>query len=715
VQEATTWYAIPAGGVQGDIAVVPKAVVVDYATFARTILPQLRRAFGNSTAINNPGLSELPAATVEAHVQVDHGAYPADPARAATWSGAMKRILERRAPGDVIVADNTFEPLSEASSDATNAKTLFLLLGIPGAIVAAALGLAAASALAESQRREDALLRLRGATDTQLVRLAVGNGIVASGAGIVVGLVVAGIGTSAVIGHPVWRDIGTVDLIVAVLLSVAAGAITTAARLVPLVRGRRSTLTVERRALSTPWTPRWRQGRYDVVALGVGLSILAINVAAGGLKPLPVEGAAVALSFYALLAPMALWVAVALLAIRALLVLLDRWSRPVRPRPLTTWRATALRWLGRRPARPAVALLLGILAVSFGAEVVSFVATYRTAKHNDTRAAFGSDLRLTPTTDPVPPLPALGSDVTAITPVRFVPARAGSDRKTILAVDAATYAATATSSPQITSGRGLDALASTRSAVIVSDEVARDYAVSPGDTLPITIFPDDKDLSTQINLHVVGVARAFPPSDPFAEMVMSVRDIPIPRPAPDFYLAHTQHGRTPDSVARDLRARRDLGGFSVSTISELARKQQRTLTALNLGGLGRIEAIASGLIASVGIGVLGAFTILERQRELALLRSLGASNRQLRTAPLLEGALATVGSLVIGIPLGLFLNVLAVRVLGLFFTLPPPLLTVPVVELAALAGSVLILSAVALGLALRRVGRVEVALLLREP
>jgi putative ABC transport system permease protein len=250
--------------------------------------------------------------------------------------------------------------------------------------------------------------------------------------------------------------------------------------------------------------------------------------------------------------------------------------------------------------------------------------------------------------------------------------------------------------------------------VIVSDEVARDYAVAPGDTLPITIFPDDQDLSTQVNLHVVGVYRAFPPSDPFAEMVVSVRDVPAPQPAPDFYLARTTPGRSPDAVARDLSARHDLSAFTVTTIGDLARKQQRTLTALNLDGLGRIEAFASGLVASVGIGVLGAFTILERQRELALLRSLGASRRQLLTAPLLEGALATIGSIVIGIPVGLVLNVLAVRVLGLFFTLPPPVLTIPIAQLVLLAASVLVFASVALWLALRRVGHVEVADVLRE-
>ena len=69
----------------------------------------------------------------------------------------------------------------------------------------------------------------------------------------------------------------------------------------------------------------------------------------------------------------------------------------------------------------------------------------------------------------------------------------------------------------------------------------------------------------------------------------------------------------------------------------------------------------------------------------------------------------------IGLPVGLGLGILAVRVLGLFFTLAPPLLTVPVVELAALVLFMIGTSTVALSAALVAVNRVRVAAVLREP
>ena len=73
-----------------------------------------------------------------------------------------------------------------------------------------------------------------------------------------------------------------------------------------------------------------------------------------------------------------------------------------------------------------------------------------------------------------------------------------------------------------------------------------------------------------------------------------------------------------------------------------------------------------------------------------------------------------IGSLAIGLPVGLGLGILAVRVLGLFFTLSPPLLTVPVPELAALVAFMVVTSAIALGSALVAVNRVRSASVLRE-
>jgi putative ABC transport system permease protein len=717
LRQATTWFAVPTGEVQGDVAVVPRAVVVDYATFERSLLPALRRVLGATTSVLDPGLTDLPPVDLEAHLTVDHAAYPSDPGRAAAWSGELQRTLERQATGGIVVADDAAEFLSLARDDATNAKVLFLLLGIPGVLVAAALGLAAESALAEANRREEALLRLRGASEGQLLRLTAAHAVLAGAIGAVVGVAAAAATVSAVNGRLVWREVPAGRLAVSLALALCAGAAIVGLRLLRLARaGRRSEIASQRRLLERGWAPTWRRRRIDVIAVAVGVAILAVFAVTGGLRLTAVEGLTLSLLFAVLLAPIALWLGVTLLAVRGLLAVSARWARPGRARPARSWRGAALRWVGRRPARTAVALLFGILAVAFGTQVLAFVATYQTARQTDAEAAFGSDLRLTPAAGMSRPLPRLGPAVAATSPIRYVPARAGADRKTIAAIDPASYPRAATIAPRLLAGGGVDALTRDPTAVLVAQEITQKLGVSPGEILPATVFPDDEERARNVNLRVMGVFRTFPPTDLLPELVVSTAALPSALlPAPDFYLARVRAGRSPASVAAELQRTETARAFTVTTVADLVRREHRGIATLSLAGLGRIESVGAGLAAALGVAVLGAFLAIERRRELAILRTVGADTPQAVAGPALEGVIAVLGSLAVGVPLGLGLAVLAGRVLGLFFTLPPPLLTIPALPLAALALLVVGASALALGGALVAIDRRGTAAVLREP
>ncbi|MDQ6915364.1 MAG: FtsX-like permease family protein, partial [Actinomycetota bacterium] len=298
----------------------------------------------------------------------------------------------------------------------------------------------------------------------------------------------------------------------------------------------------------------------------------------------------------------------------------------------------------------------------------------------------------------------------------YVPTRVGSDRKTMLAIDVASYRRAATVSPRMLSGRGLDALAHDSHGVIVNQEIASLFVLRPGDTLPITVFPDDSEKSRKVNFHVLGVFRSFAPTSPPSELVISNRALPaFLLPLPDFQLARTTGGASPGTVATVLRRGGLERAFKVTTLADGTRFHQPSLTALNLGPLSDIEAAGAGLVAAIGVAVLGAFLVLERRREFAILRTVGADTEHVLAGPAQEGAIAVVGSLVVGVPLGLGLSVLAVRVLGLFFTLPPPLLTIPAGRLLAFVALMVAASAVALGGALVAVNRVGAATVLREP
>lgn len=712
LRQAFSWFAIPYGEVQGDIAAVPRAIVVGYATFAEKILPVLRSwAKDGGLPQFDPGSDELPAASLEAHVAIDHGTYPPDPGKAEVWSGQLQHSLARLAGAPVIMADNAEEPLMEARQDATNAKILFLLLGIPGVLVAAALGMVTAAALADSRRRDNALLRIRGATAGQIAALATAHAAVAGLGGSALGLLVALVAVSAVLGRPVWQNVPIADLLLSMGLAILVGVLTSAARIVRLRRASRRSDVAERRMLDRGWSPVWRRARLDIVAIAIGVAVLAVNVLAGGLRPIPVEGPALALSFYVLLAPIALWIGGCLLLIRGLLAVLAARARPEDARPVRSWRGANLRWLGRRPAQAARILSIAALAVAFGVQVVTFAATYDAAKQADAEAAIGADLRLT-AGNPRSPLPLLGADVAAVTPIRLIPARVDTDRKTILAIDPKSYAATATSAPRIVAGRGLDGLIDQPNGVLIQSEIATEFELAPGDLAPLTIFPDDYENAREMELRVIGIYSAFPPTSAGGEVVTTVEALPraslVP---PDFYLGRIAAGGAPDTVAANLRSGPLADSFSVATVLP---REERGLTALNLGGLGVITAVGAALVAAAGSATLGAFLILERRREFALLRAIGADNRQLLAGPVLEGALVAVSSLVIGLAVGLGLGLLSVRVLALFFTLPPPLLSVPTGQLLALCVLVLATSATGLGAALAAVNRASAASVLRE-
>ena len=713
LREATTFFSIPYGEVQGDIVTVPRAILVDYATFQAEILPTLQdwAKLGGLPPFD-PGSNELPAANLEAHVTIDHASYPPDPGRAAIWTGRLQKALGRLAGSSVIIADNAEEALVESHIDAINAKMLFLLLGIPGVLVAAALGLTGASTMVESYRREEALLRMRGAGAGQVAGLVMTQAAVAGLAGSVLGLVAAALAVSAVVGQPVWRDVPQGSLWLSAGLAVLAGALCSGLRVLALWRASRRGDVAERRLLGQGWAPAWWVARLDLVALAVGAAILVVNVLAGGLRSSPIEGLALMTSFYVLMAPVALWIGGALLVTRILLLVLRRWTLPQRAQPLGSWAGACLRWLGRRPAHAGRALIVGTLAVAFGAEVLSFSATYQTAREDDAQVAIGSDLRITPG-DPRFPLPPLGDQIVATSPIRLVPTRIDTDRKTVMAIDPASYAAAVTSAPRMLAGAGLADLLANPNGVLINAEIAADFELGIGDTLELTIFPDDFESALDMGLTVVGIYSAFPPTFPETEAVTTVGALPRAELAwPDFHLARVASGLDAQAVATALASGPLAQTFVASTH---ASSGQRGLTALNLEGLRLIEAVGASLIAAVGVAILGAFLVLERRREFAILQTLGAGTRQILTIPAIESGAVVLGSLAFGIPIGLGLGMLAVRVLGLFFALKPPLLTLPFGGLAALAAAVIAASGAAIALSLASVNRIRPAAILRAP
>ncbi len=76
--------------------------------------------------------------------------------------------VERSLPGQVQFVDNLSDSLNTAAGDALYAQALYIMLAVPGALIALGLAYLAALGTAERDRRDLALLRARGATRRDL-------------------------------------------------------------------------------------------------------------------------------------------------------------------------------------------------------------------------------------------------------------------------------------------------------------------------------------------------------------------------------------------------------------------------------------------------------------------------------------------------------------------------------------------------------------------
>ena len=113
------------------------------------------------------------------------------PLASGSPSSALKRAdrtrnrVERTLPGQVQFVDNLSDTLNTAAGDALYAETLFIMLAVPGALVALGLAYLAALGTVERDRRDLSLLRARGATRRDLLAMA---GAESAAIGVVAGL-----------------------------------------------------------------------------------------------------------------------------------------------------------------------------------------------------------------------------------------------------------------------------------------------------------------------------------------------------------------------------------------------------------------------------------------------------------------------------------------------------------------------------------------------
>jgi putative ABC transport system permease protein len=246
-----------------DIAILP------LATFARTLAPALPTlAAGGGTTAAVPGAVRGTQWQVQA--QVDPRALGGSPAHALRRADQVRNAVERSLPGQVVFMDNLSDSLNSAAGDALYAETLYIMLAVPGALVALALAYLAALGTAERDRRDLALLRARGASRRSLLFLAAVESAVL---GLLAGVLGTGAALLSVRLVSPGGATGTARVLVAFAVCFAFGfAGAAAARIAAGIGVLRESVSEGRRGGRRHGRPLWQRLYIDLLCLaGSGL------------------------------------------------------------------------------------------------------------------------------------------------------------------------------------------------------------------------------------------------------------------------------------------------------------------------------------------------------------------------------------------------------------------------------------------------------------
>lgn len=707
---------------QGEFAPVANVIIVGQTTFNGVVVPALR----TDAAAATPVLRSPPV--IELHVRTDRARYTAlDPTAALVKAQALRRTIDRIAPGNTRIIDNISDGLRASGKDIVLAKILFLFLGIPGVLLAAYLAYYAAGLLAEAERRELATLRARGAGPADLIRgLAIETALIGV-LGATAGLILAVVVHQLLFGTILPPGAGPATVAGSAALAVGAGILTTALALylprrIALVRE----AAAERRELApVGGAPLWARARLDVVFIALAAIIQLITGLAGGFKPTAAEGQSVSLSFYTLLAPLFLWAGLTLLLVRVVLAVAKRRQPSAGSVFGPLVRGLTRRALARRGQPFGAGLIALALAVAFGTSLALFVATYEQHQRSDARYVVGADLRVTPSLQVPRALDDTAdlavSGVSAITGVLQLDAHVGADTRALAAIDPVAFGSIARPADAFFTPSGaataLAALAADPTAILISDELAKTFNIQAGDQVALRLNRTDGTL-VPLTFHAVGLFSNLPGFPQGVDLIAGRAAVvsATGRTAASFYLLGTRS--TNDAEVADIAARLhalpNASALLVQTTAEAYNQDQSSLAALDLRGLGKIELTFTALMSAVAAGIFVTATIVGRRKEYVTLRALGMAAADLRRLLAGEAALLAGIGLVVGGVVGLAMATLFVQILAPLFVIPPALPAFAGAGLIAMAGLVVAGTGAAVGVGSVALGRLRLVEILRE-
>lgn len=648
------------------------------------------------------------------HARFDHSTLPTDPSAASDLSTLRANSFAANVAGTALVGNGLGAALLAARQDAIYAQLLVLLLGVPGVVLGGAVTAAVVALRNDRQRRDLALLRLRGVSPRRALTIMGGTALADGLLGAVVGLVGAVLAQRLALGggahlDPVWTT-------VAVVGGIALALAVELAPVLRLLRAGAPTVQIGVTGSTTSRAPLPLRLYLDVLLLA-GSGVVFWLTARGGYSVVVVpEGVPVAsVNYAALLAPALAWPGLALLVWRITALVLSRRAQAPAQDPhgrVRDLRSTVVRSRRRVVARGAAGLAVAV-AVSISTAV--FTTTYDQQARVDVALTVGSDVAVT-----LPPdthgatLDAAAvaglSGVKAVESVQHRLVYVGPDLQDLYGIDASTIGRAAPLQDTFTPGSSISTsmatLARTTDGALVSQETLHDYQLHPGDLIRIRLQNVTGTYIT-VPFHVTGVITEFAtaPRDSFilansdyiaqATGAAQVQTLLVRTDDPTQVAAQIPPLVPAAATTSDINSSRS----SVTTATGLAASNLSGLARLTLG-FGVLLAAASSLLALV----VGA---AQRRRSLVVLGMLGATARQRAGFVWSEATALVVAGVTGGLVAGAVIGLELVKVLTGIFDPPPENPAIPVLFLALFIGLLLAGSAAATAVAGRRLGRIE--------
>ena len=206
-------------------------------------------------------------------------------------------------------------------------------------------------------------------------------------------------------------------------------------------------------------------------------------------------------------------------------------------------------------------------------------------------------------------------------------------------------------------GRAALARAIGADAVVVSEAFASRYGAAPGDTLQLPTPAGDKPFRVEGVYYDYAVDRGVVAMDR-GTFVKHFGDLP-----PTSLAVFLRDGAEPDQVRREIIDGLEDGRRAFIYTNRALRAEVLRIFDSTFAITYALELIA---IAVAMLGVAGTLLtlVLERRRELGMLRLIGAARRQVQRIVVVEAALIGAASMLIGLAVGLALSLVLVFVIN---------------------------------------------------